>query len=146
MTAHALADRLEQGPARLTTFASALTTWSGKPVSPGGPRSASSCITSPASTAEIQLAQTLAGGKPVMGVTLDAVNEMNAGHATENDAVTKAGGAGSAPGQTARQPRLQSGLSATRSSLRPLRVALTLMLHHGQFVLEDHAVRHSYHH
>ena len=38
---------------------------------------------------EIQLAQTLAAGKPVTGVTWDVVHEMNAGHAKEHDAVTK---------------------------------------------------------
>ena len=38
---------------------------------------------------EIQLAQTVGGGKPVAGVTWDAVHEMNAGHAKEHDAVTK---------------------------------------------------------
>ena len=38
---------------------------------------------------EIQLAQTLAAGKPVTGVTWDVVHAMNAGHAGEYSAVTK---------------------------------------------------------
>src|ERR1700733_7524117 len=39
---------------------------------------------------EIQLAQTMASGQPVSGVTWAVVHEMNAGHAKDNDAVTKA--------------------------------------------------------
>ena len=38
---------------------------------------------------EIQLAQTLANGTPITGVTMDNVHEMNAAHAKEYDAVTK---------------------------------------------------------
>ena len=38
---------------------------------------------------EIHLAQALAGGQPVTGVTVDDVNAMNAAHAIEYDAVTK---------------------------------------------------------
>jgi hypothetical protein len=38
---------------------------------------------------EIQLAQTLAAGKPVTGVTMDDVHMMNASHATEYETVTK---------------------------------------------------------
>src|SRR4029077_5629040 len=38
---------------------------------------------------EIQLAQTVAGGSPVAGVTMDAVHEMNAGHARDHDGVSK---------------------------------------------------------
>jgi hypothetical protein len=38
---------------------------------------------------EIHLAQVLASGQPVTGVTMNNVHEMNAAHATENDAVTK---------------------------------------------------------
>jgi hypothetical protein len=35
------------------------------------------------------LAQALASGQPVAGVTWDVVHEMNAAHAREHDAVTK---------------------------------------------------------
>ena len=38
---------------------------------------------------EIQLARLLAAGKPVTGVTWEGLAEMNAGHARENDSVTK---------------------------------------------------------
>jgi hypothetical protein len=39
---------------------------------------------------EIQLAQSLAAGQPVTGVTAKVVNEINAQHARQYDAVTKA--------------------------------------------------------
>ena len=50
-------------------------------------------------------------------------------------------------GATARQPRPRSGLSATRSSIAPPPVSLNADAPLTcQFMLEDHAVRHSYHH
>jgi hypothetical protein len=39
---------------------------------------------------EINLAQTLAGGEPISGVTWDNVHALNAAHARENDTVTRA--------------------------------------------------------
>ena len=95
---------------------------------------------------EIQLAQTLAGGKPVTGVTMDDVNEMNAGHAKENDGVTK----------EAALDLLRRNSAAAAAAIRALSDeeldrAATVSLYSDarltcQFVLEDHAVRHSYHH
>jgi len=95
---------------------------------------------------EIQLAQTLAGGKPVVGVTWDAVHEMNAGHAREHDAVTK----------DATLDLLQSNSTAAAAAIRVLSdeqldQSAPVSLNSDapltcQFMLEDHAVRHSYHH
>src|SRR5450759_3442417 len=88
---NALADRLEQGARALATFASALTDAEWQTRVPKDGRKIGVIVHHVASVypLEIQLAQTLAGGKPVAGVTPDAVNEMNAGHAKEHDAVTK---------------------------------------------------------
>jgi hypothetical protein len=63
---------------------------------------------------EIQLAQALAGGKAIEGVTWDDVHALNAKHAKENDAVTKEQ-ALSFSGATARPQQPQSGHSVTRS-------------------------------
>jgi hypothetical protein len=38
---------------------------------------------------EIELAQTIAGGKPVVGVTSEVINSMNASHAEQNRDVTR---------------------------------------------------------
>ena len=95
---------------------------------------------------EIQLAQTLAGGKPVTGVTPEAVNEMNAAHAREHDAVTK----------EAALDLLRRNSAAAAAAIRALSdgeldQAAPVSLNADapltcQFMLEDHAVRHSYHH
>ena len=89
--ANALADRLEQGPARLPTSRAPSPTRSGRPASPGtGARSASSCITSPACTRwRSSWRRRWPAASRSTGVTWDDVHEMNAEHAKENDAVTK---------------------------------------------------------
>jgi hypothetical protein len=95
---------------------------------------------------EIQLAQRLAAGKPVAGVTWDVVHEMNAGHAKEHDAVTK----------EVALDLLRRNSTAAAAAIRALSdeqldQAAPISLNAGapltcQFMLEDHAVRHSYHH
>ncbi len=146
--AHALADRLEQGARALASFASSLTDVEWQTRVPKDGRKIGVIVHHVASVypLEIQLAQTLAGGKPVLGVTMDAVNEMNAGHATENDAVTK----------EAALDLLRVNSAAAAAAIRALSdeelaQAAPVSLYSDapltcQFVLEDHAVRHSYHH
>jgi DinB superfamily len=95
---------------------------------------------------EIQLAQTLAGGKPVLGVTWEAVHELNARHATEHDAVTR----------EAALELLRKHSSSAAEAIRALsdeeldRAAPVSLNAYApltcQFMLADHAVRHSYHH
>jgi hypothetical protein len=95
---------------------------------------------------EIQLAQTLAAGKPVAGVTWDVVHEMNARHAKGHDAVTK----------EAALDLLRCNSTAAAAAIRALSdeqldQAAPISLNAGapltcQFMLEDHAVRHSFHH
>ena len=65
---------------------------------------------------EIQLAQALAGGKPITGVTWERVHELNAEHARTNNAVTKQA-ASSCFAATAPPPPRPSARSATRSSI-----------------------------
>src|SRR5471032_1712132 len=88
--AEALADRLEHGARELAAFAGGLadTEWQTR-VKDG--RTIGVVVHHVASVypLEIQLAQALAAGKPITGVTSDAVNAMNAGHAKEHAAVTK---------------------------------------------------------
>ncbi len=145
---NALADRLEQGARALASFASALTDAEWQTRVPKDGRRVGVIVHHVASVypLEIQLAQTLAEGKPVAGVTWDAVHEMNAGHAKEQDAVTK---------ETALE-LLRRNSTAAAAAIRALddeqldRAAPVSLNADApltcQFMLEDHAVRHSYHH
>jgi len=95
---------------------------------------------------EIQLAQALATAKPVRGVTWDVVHELNAGHAKENDAVTKEEALdllrrNSAAAAAAIRALSDEGLDQAAPVSLYSDAPLTC-----QFMLEDHAVRHSYHH
>jgi hypothetical protein len=146
--ASALADRLERGAHALATFASALTDAEWQTRIPKDRRKIGVVVHHVASVypLEIQLAQTVAAGNPVTGVTMDDVHEMNAGHAKEFDAVTK---------ETALD-LLRRNSEAAAAAIRALSTeeldrAAAVSLYAdapltSQFVLEDHAVRHSYHH
>ena len=74
--ANALANRLEEGARALATFASALTNAEWQTRTPKDGRKVGVIVHHVANMypLEIQVAQTLAGGKPVAGVTWDAVN------------------------------------------------------------------------
>ena len=146
--ANALADRLEQGADALAAFAAGLTDAEWQTRVPKDGRKVGVVVHHVASVypIEIQLAQVLAGGQPVTGVTWDVVHEMNAGHARENDAVTK----------EAALDLLQKNSSVAAAAIRALSDeqlahAAPASLYADapitcQFMLEDHAVRHSYHH
>ena len=144
----ALADRLEHGARALADFASALTDAEWQSRVPKDGRKIGVVVHHVASMypLEIQLAQALAGGKPVAGVTWDAVHELNAGHAREHDAVTKEAAldllrrnsaAAAAAIRALSDEELDRAASVSLNSDAPLTC---------QFMLEDHAVRHSYHH
>jgi hypothetical protein len=145
---NALSDRLEQGARALAAFASGLTDAEWHSRVPKDGRKVGVVVHHVATMypLEIQLAQVLATGQPVVGVTWDAVHEMNARHAKEYDAVTK----------EAALDLLQRNSIAAASAIRALSdeeldQAAPLSLNSDapltcQFMLEDHAVRHSYHH
>jgi hypothetical protein len=144
----ALADRLEQGARALAAFASALTDAEWQTRVPRDERKIGVIVHHVASMypLEIQLAQTLAGGNAVTGVTAEVVNEMNAGHARANDGVTK----GAALDLLRRNSEAAAAAIRTLSD-RDLDRAAPVSLYFdapltSQFMLEDHAVRHSYHH
>jgi hypothetical protein len=145
---NALAGRLEQGARALATFATALTDKEWQTRVPKDGRKVGVIVHHVASVypLEIQLAQTLAGGKPVEGVTWDAVNEMNAGHAKEYDAVTKEAAldllrrnstAAAAAIRALTDEELDQAAPVSLNSDAPLTC---------QFFVEAHAVGHSYHH
>jgi hypothetical protein len=146
--ANALADRLEQGAAALAALAESATDAEWKMPVPKDGRTVGVIVHHVASVypLEIQLAQTLAGGKPVVGVTGKEVTAMNAGHAKEHGAVTK-----SAAIELLRRNSAAAATAIRALSDAQLDQAAPVSLNHEapltcQFMLEDHAVRHSYHH
>jgi hypothetical protein len=146
--ADALADRLEEGARALANFAARLTDAEWQLRVPHDGRSVGVIVHHVASVypLEIQLAQTVAGGQPITGVTMDDVDAMNAKHAAEHAAVTKA----------VALDLLHANATAAAAAIRALtdeqllRAAPVSLYANApltcQFVLEDHAVRHSYHH
>jgi hypothetical protein len=144
----ALAARLEQGARSLADFATTLsdTEWTTRLA--GGRRRIGVIVHHVASVypVEIQLAQTLAAGNTVTGVTWDVVNEMNGNHAQDNDGVTK----------QAALDLLRRNSAAAAAAIRALTDAQLAQAAPAslyadapvtcQFMLEDHAVCHSYHH
>ena len=87
----ALAERLERGARALATLAGGLTDAQWQTRIPKDGRKVGVVVHHVATMypLEIQLAQALAGGKAIEGVTWDAVNDINAKHAAEHDGVTK---------------------------------------------------------
>jgi hypothetical protein len=146
--ADALADRLEQGARALLTFAAALTDqqWKARCLPDG--RTVGVIVHHVAFVypIEIEIAQTIANGKPLTGLTMDDVHALNAKHAVDNAAVTK----------EAAVELLRANSAAAADAIRALSDEQLAEAHPAslyadapvtcQFVLEDHAVRHSYHH
>jgi SAM-dependent methyltransferase len=149
--AEMLADRIEEGAARLEEFAMHLTDqeWS-TPVVEGGKagRTVGTVIHHVATVypIEIELAKAIAGGNPVTKVTWNAVNQMNGKHAAEQVGPSRV--------ETLMLLRKNSKEAADivrDMSDAELDRAAPFSLSYGapvtaQFVIEDHALRHSWHH
>ena len=146
--AEALAERLEQGARALTAFATNLTDTEWQVKTPHDGRTVGVIVHHVASVypIEIHLAQTVAGGRAVTGVTMADIDAMNAKHAAENAGVSR----------EAALELLRTNSAAAAAAIRELSdeqlaQAAPVSLYGDapltcQFVLEDHAVRHSYHH
>ena len=148
MLATALADRLEQGARALGAFALGLTDAEWGSRMPHDNRTLGVIVHHVASVypIEIQLAQTVAGGQPVTGVTMDDIHAMNARHAADFAAVGKAVAL-----DLLRTNSLAAAAAIRALTDEQLAQAAPVSLYSDapltcQFVLEDHAVRHSYHH
>jgi hypothetical protein len=146
-----LADRIEEGAMRLAQFAGRLTyqQWN-TPVIEGGTqgRTVGVIVHHVASVypIEVDLARTIASGKTVTQVTWDVVNNLNAKHAAEWSAVSK-----QETLELLRKNSEQAAAAVRAFSDAELDRAAPFSLSFGapvtaQFVLEDHAVRHSWHH
>ena len=146
--ADALADRLELGANDLADLAATLTETEWQVRLPGDGRTIGVVVHHVATMypLEIDLALSVADGKAIAGVTWDAVHEINAAHARDNASTT--------PDEAIALLRLNSERAATtirglgdaqldRATPNSLYSDTPLSCH---FFLEDHAVRHSYHH
>ena len=147
--AAALADRIEQGAAGLAAFAEGLSEaeWL-MPVSDTDRRPIGVIVNHVASVypVEIEVAKTIASGQAITDVTWEVISQMNAKHATGQAATTK----------EATLDLLRRNSAAAAASVREftdeqLDQAAPFSLSFGapvtaQFVIEDHALRHSWHH
>jgi hypothetical protein len=148
LRAHALAVRLERGAAALAAFAGTLTDAEWNTPVPKDGRTIGVVVHHVASVypVEIQLARALAAGQPVAGVTMTNIDEMNAAHAREFAAITR-----DAAIDVLRRNSADAAAAILELSDEQLDRATTASLYDDapitcQFMLEDHAVRHSYHH
>jgi|SRR5687768_1064942 hypothetical protein len=146
--ARALAERLEQGARELETLAGRLTPAQWETRIPGDGRTIGVVVHHVASMypLEIQLAQLLAAGEPISGVTWANVHELNAQHAEANRTVTRAAALDLLRRNSAHAAAVIRALTdeeLDRAAAVSLNADAPLTC---QFFLEDHAIRHSYHH
>ena len=146
--ANALATRLEQGAAALSNLARGFTDAEWKTPMPHDGRTFGVIVHHVASqyTIEMELAQAIAAGKPIEGVTWAMVDQINAKHAAEFAGATK----------EAALDLLRRNSATAAAAIRALTdeqldCAVPMSLYGDapltcQFFLEDHPVRHSYHH
>ena len=144
----ALATRLENGATDLAALAATLSQAEWQTRLPKDGRKVGVVVHHVASMypIEIQLASLLAAGQPITGVTWDAVDTINRDHAKENDNVTKEAALALLKINSAAAAaaiRAFTGEELDRAAPVSLNSDAALTC---QFFLEDHAVRHSYHH
>lgn len=147
--AEALAVRIEHGAAELAAFAESLTDAEWRtPVTKTDHRPAGVLVHHVASMypIEIDLARTIAGGTPVTDLSWEVVSVINARHGDEHARATKA----DTLDLLRRNSRAAADAVRTFAD-EDLDRAAPLSLNAGapltaQFVIEDHALRHSWHH
>ena len=149
--AELLADRIEEGAMRLAQFAARLTEqeWNTPVTESGKQRRTVGVIVHHVATVypiEVDLARTIASGNTVTQVTWDVVNGLNAKHAAEWPAASK-----KETLELLRHNSEQAAAVVRDFTDAELDRAAPFSLSYGapvtaQFVLEDHAVRHSWHH
>ena len=146
--AQQLASRIEQGADALAAFAHGLSDSQWKTAVPHDGRTIGVIIHHVASVypIEVQLATQLGAGQAITGVTWAGIAEMNAGHAREHANVSKR------EALELLQQRSREAAAAVRQlSDSQLDGAAPVSLYGdapltAQFMLEDHALRHSWHH
>jgi hypothetical protein len=143
-----LAGRIEQGAAALLELAESLTEAEWHAIVPGDGRSVGVVVHHVASVypIEVKVAKTIASGHAIENVTWDGIDQMNAGHAADHATAGKA-----ATLQTLRDNSRAAAETVRGLSDEELDTAAPVSLYSGapltaQFFIEDHALRHSFHH
>jgi len=149
--AESLADRIEEGAAGLAAFVEGLSEVEWRtPLSKNGGDSRSIAVivhhVASVYPIEVDLARTIAGGKAVTHVTWEVVAELNARHAHDQAEITK-----SATLELLRRNSREAAAGVRAFTDDELDRAAPFSLSFGapvtaQFVIEDHALRHSWHH
>ena len=146
--ANALAERLEQGARALASLAASLTDAQWQIRIPHDGRTVGIVVHHVASMypIEIQVTQAIAEGKPVTGLTWGVVDTINAKHASENESVTR-----QAALELLQRNSVEAAAAVRALSDEQLAQAVPVSLYADapltcQFFIEDHAMRHSYHH
>jgi len=148
--AELLADRIEEGAAGLAAFVEGLseTEWR-TPMSTGNDRRPVGVIVHHVAFVypiEVDLAKAIASGKAVTDVTWEVVAGLNGKHAGDQAEVTKA-----AALELLKKNSREAAAAVRAFSDDELDRAAPFSLAYGapvtaQFVIEDHPVRHSWHH
>jgi len=149
--AELLAARIEEGAAGLAAFADKLSAaeWNTQVVEGGKPGRTVGVIVHHVANmypVEIEVARAVAGGKAITDVTWDVVAELNAKHAAEQAGVGK-----EATLELLRRNSSEAAAAVRTFTDEELDQAAPFSLAFGapvtaQFVIEDHALRHSWHH
>ena len=147
--AESLANRIEEGAAGLAAFAEGLSDaeWR-KQATKTDSRTVGLIVHHVAAVypVEVDLARAIAGGKAPTDVTWEVVAELNAKNARENAEISKA-----AAIELLRRNSREAAAAVRTFTDEELDRAAPCGLSYGapvstQFIVEDHAVRHSWHH
>ena len=146
--AHALAQRLEEGATRLATFAESLSDREWQMSIPKDGRTVAAIVHHVASNypVEVALAQQLGEGKAIEGITWDMIHQMNAKHGHEHASVSRAEAVA-----LLRKNSAEAAAKVREMTDEQLDTAAPVSLSYGapltaQYLIENHALRHSYHH
>jgi hypothetical protein len=148
--AELLADRIEEGAAGLAAFVEGLSEKEWRtPMSTGTDRRPVGVIVHHVAFVypiEVDLARAIAGGKAVTDVTWEVVAGLNGKHASDQAGVTKA-----AALELLKKNSREAAAAVRAFTDDELDRAAPFSLAYGapvttQFVIEDHPVRHSWHH
>ena len=147
--AESLAARIEEGAAGLAAFAEGLSDAEWRtPVSPTDRRSVGVVVHHVASMypIEVDVARAVASSRSVADVTWEVVAQLNGKHAQDNPQVSK-----SVALELLRENSRKAALAVRTFTDQELDNAAPFSLSYGapmtaQFVIEDHALRHSWHH
>jgi hypothetical protein len=147
--AESLADRIEEGAAGLASFAEGLSEAEWRTPVSGSDRRPVGVIVHHVATMypiEIDVARIVASGKAVTDVTWEVVAQINSKHASEQAGATK-----SAALELLRKNSREAAAAVRAFTDVELDQAAPFSLSFGapvtaQFVIEDHAMRHSWHH